>query len=325
MLFSYFILEESQQLRVRLTVIPICVGVWCIVYGELSLNLIGFVFAFASNISSASRVVFYKAKLKETSHTDRSSTSSAFMTYLNVGLVSLVLYLPIYIFQLLIEYYQNSRKLTFYTYEDGILNIDQLNNSFIFLIYGSVFNFLYNLFSLRVLSNVAPISHSVINIMKRVIIVFCSMAVFSTRIVPLQWSGMLCADIGVFLYSLFKIRYSSYKVSIKADRKAAFKRLIVYSVVFILIGSCLVAFFQNKQENASKQLFVDDKMRLKCIASIQSTSLLKFFFIFIIFKFILIKSKDEIRSKSQELIPSDRSAHLFDLPQHRNYGDTLIW
>jgi solute carrier family 35 protein E2 len=236
LLLSYNILEESQQLKVRLTLIPICLGVTLIIYGEISLKFVGVFCAFAVNLSSASRSVFLKAKLKESSISDQQN--SAFMTYLNMGFVSLCLYIPVYLFQLINQYFSSDNKKNNQFLTDKISR--SYSTTFDYLIYGSFFNFLYNLLSLNVLSNVAPISHSIINIMKRAFIVFFSMMIFSTRITSLQWSGMICADIGVFLYSMLKISSKAIKVSISNERKASFKKFIIYLAVFILISSIFI-------------------------------------------------------------------------------------
>lgn len=253
MLLSYQILEESQPLKVRLTLIPICLGVTLIVCGEISLNLTGFLCAFSANLSSASRSVFIKSKLKE-SASDITS-NSAFTTYLNIGFVSLCLYVPIYVLNMLIHYETDF--------------IRSFNTSFDYLFFGSLFSFLYNLFSLNVLSNVATISHSIINIMKRVFIVFFSMIVFSTRITLIQWCGMICADFGVFLYSMLKMRSRVIQVSISTERKTLFKRFCVYFVVLILFGSC---FFVGSNFNSPRNITdrnYKGSNRISCIEQIK--------------------------------------------------------
>lgn len=255
MLLSYQILEESQPLKVRLTLIPICLGVTLIVYGEISLNLTGFLCAFSANLSSASRSVFIKSKLKESDSASDSTSKSAFTTYLNIGFVSLCLYVPIYVLNMFIHHETDF--------------IRSFTTAFDYLLYGSLFSFLYNLFSLNVLSNVATISHSIINIMKRVFIVFFSMIVFSTRITLIQWCGMICADFGVFLYSMLKMRSRVIQVSISTERKTLFKRFCVYFVVLILFGSC---FYVGSNFNSANNINVrnyTESNRISCIGQIK--------------------------------------------------------
>lgn len=35
--------------------------------------------------------------------------------------------------------------------------------------------------------------------------------------------------------------------------------------------------------------------------------------------------QDEIKHKSSKIIPIDQPAVLFDIPDHNNFGDSLIW
>lgn len=246
------------MLRVHLTLLPICLGVTLIVYGASTFNLVGFSCAFAANVCSASRIVFYKTKLKE------NSGVSPLMTYLNVGFVSLCLYLPLFCLQKLLS-------RTFSTGDDQANSSSSLSaNALKYLFYGSVFNFLYNLFSLRVLSKVAPISHSVINIMKRVFIVLCSMAVFSTNITSIQWFGMVCADLGVFSYSIVKIRSKVKKVFISNERKALYKKLIIMLVAFFLVACCFFASGNKYPITNQIKDHVSSDNRINCIKKIQS-------------------------------------------------------
>lgn len=249
LMLSYVILEESQTLRVLVTLFPICIGVSLIVYGASILNVVGFAWAFAANIFSASRVVFYKAKLKD-------PVASTLSFYFNVGFVSLCVYAPFYALQKLFTIIATD-------HTKASLGQSFQPNALKYLVCGSLFNFLYNLFSLRVLCNVAPISHSVMNITKRVVIVFGSTIVFNTQITFVQWFGMVCADIGVFWYSIMKIRNQPIKVSISKDKKSFFKKIVNTLVIIILVGSC---FFGIRESNLyGKSMSV----RVKCIEKIK--------------------------------------------------------
>lgn len=231
-------------MQVLLTLVPICIGVSLIVYGASMFNLIGFASAFAANLASASRNVYYKSKLDETKSSSPESPSSSspvspFMAFLNVGFVSFILYLPFYVLQGL-SFLLLSPDSSTSLFSDFATNFFLSSDALKLLALGSFFNFLYNLFSLKVLSNVAPISHSVINIMKRVFIVICSTLVFSTQITSMQWMGMVCADIGVFSYSIMKLRHKAVKVTILGERKILYKKMLVFIVGIILLASCFL-------------------------------------------------------------------------------------
>ena len=60
LIFSYYLLGESIQLIVGLTLLPICIGVSMIMFGEINFTFIGILSVTTANISSASRNVFYK-------------------------------------------------------------------------------------------------------------------------------------------------------------------------------------------------------------------------------------------------------------------------
>lgn len=267
LILSYYLLEETQPVQVLVTLLPICLGVSLIVYGAAVFNLVGFSCAFAANIASASRNVFYKTKLSE-----NNDDESPFVAFLNVGFISFILYVPFYLLQamsfLVISPDSNASLGDFIS--SVLLGYDALK----LLALGSFFNFLYNLFSLKVLSNVAPISHSVINIMKRVFIVVCSTLVFTTQITSLQWIGMICADLGVFSYSIAKLRYKALKIMISGERKILYKKLLLSVVALILLASCFLPvdsqIFNDQQKLIPVQENFDDpSMRALCIKKIR--------------------------------------------------------
>jgi hypothetical protein len=231
-----------------------------IAYNEPGLSLVGFTYAFAANISSAARSIFYKSTLNS-----KSSESSSLTKFLNIGFVSFCLYLPFYTIKVLFideDFFSALNKSLF----DSKLFEHQ--NWMFYLFFASFFNFSYNLFSLQVLSNVSPISHSVTNIMKRVFIIFCSLITFNTPITCLQWFGMFFADIGVFLYSILKIRSKMMvKVNISQGRKDLCKQFIVFVVVFILIESYMI---QSRLEHQPVRL-KDSQSRIQSTRSFNST------------------------------------------------------
>lgn len=303
---SYFILEEVQTQRILLNLIPIFIGVILIVYEAFTFNFIGFSSAFAANLASASRSVFFKIKMKET------KLYSPFNTFLHINFASFCLYIPIYIFQAF--YNQNpSLFLSLFNQPEFILS-----KAFEFLVLGSLFNFFSNIFSFKVLSNIDSVSHSVINLIKRVFIVISSKLVFSTPITSVQWFGMILANMGVLSYSIEKIRSpNTTQVSqISFHKKEASKKLLLILVGLIIFMSCFVSNNKTslnvaeKIEISNQIRFVDlietntgDNMRIKCIEKI----------------------KDEIKSKLKALIPKNQRTHLIDYPIHINYGDSFIW
>jgi len=71
--------------------------------------------------------------------------------------------------------------------------------------------FMYQLSSFWVLSQVPPITHSVLNTLKRVVIIIVSIVVFRTPVTTQSAVGTATAIGGVLLYSLTKQYYSKKK------------------------------------------------------------------------------------------------------------------
>eukprot|EP00913_Durusdinium_trenchii_P019878 g18685.t1 len=82
-------------------------------------------------------------------------------------------------------------------------------NSLWYMLLASGFHFfMYQLSSFWVLSCVPPITHSVLNTLKRVVIIVVSIIVFRTPVTPQSAAGTAIAIGGVLLYSLTKAHYA---------------------------------------------------------------------------------------------------------------------
>lgn len=287
LIFSYFILEESLELKIQLILIPISFGVALIAYGELYFNPFGFTCAFAANIASAARSIFYKNTVNSTIEGSSLYELSQFKMFINIGFFSFILFLPIFTLHTLFRFSFYDKISIFST---PLFIYD--NSSLCYLILASMFNFLYNLLSLKVLSKIDTISHSIANIMKRVFIIFCSIFAFHTQITNIQWLGMIFSDIGIFLYSILKIKSNIIKVKIPKSRKAFIKILITYFVAFILIMcSYIESTSRNQHKNTKIVPKINNKIlniyRLRCIEQIKGWLLFKLFFDYYFF-FIII-------------------------------------
>jgi len=289
LVLSYLVLGQKFSWRIVLTLIPICVGVSLTIVGEIRFSFYGFVSIFVANLSTASRNVFFKSS--EGSNANDSNCnkhSSVLESYLKMCFSSFLLFLIIFLCHVLIN--------------PSTLNLFKLHeiDSILFNLFVSSFsNFLYNLFSFKVLSNITPISHSVLNIMKRVLTVMSSFIYFSNQISQIQVYGMLFSDFGVFLYSYFKLRDQKRTRVVSKTILYSLEKLIGFLVFIAILGSLFC--HSNYQESS---LVLSPAMRGKCIAKI----------------------KEQIKNQFAELITLDQShVHLLDVPLHDNYGDTLIW
>lgn len=70
--------------------------------------------------------------------------------------------------------------------------------------------YIYNEASFQALGVLSPVTHSVANTLKRVVIIVASAIVFKTPITPLGAIGSGIAVLGTLLYSLAKGKYSKH-------------------------------------------------------------------------------------------------------------------
>lgn len=300
---SYYILHVKNDKNVILTLIPICLGVCFIVFGEISFSYIGLFAVFSANLASASRSIFYKLELS-------TNSNSTYEIFLNVGFLSFLIYFPLYLVKLIFTRFILCSNLNLIEF-----NLFKHLSDFSILqplLYASALNFVYNLFSFQVLSNVSPLTHSILNITKRILIVCFSLVYFSTPITLLQVLGTIIADSGVISYSYFNFKSKLKKPSCSAQSKATvqfLKKLLVGLTILVILTSFFVRFSDTKPNENLKRFqirredAIKNQMRYEC----------------------LYKIKNEILSAFRDVLSSGTRVHLLNLPFHNNYGDTLIW
>mmetsp|Transcript_12129 Transcript_12129/g.24722 ORF Transcript_12129/g.24722 Transcript_12129/m.24722 type:complete len:138 (+) Transcript_12129:78-491(+) len=82
------------------------------------------------------------------------------------------------------------------------------NTLLLYILSSAIMYHLYNESSYMALGQVSPVTFSVGNTVKRVIIIVASILVFKTKFLPLNAFGMIIALLGTFLYSWTKERAS---------------------------------------------------------------------------------------------------------------------
>ena len=298
LVLSYLVLGQKFSWRIVLTLVPICVGVSLTIAGEMRFSFYGFVSIFVANLSTASRNVFFKScECNNTNQSNSNKKSSVFDSYLKICFSSFLLFLMIFLGQVLLK--------------PSTLNLFKLHEiesiSLFNLFISSFSNFLYNLFSFQVLSNITPISHSVLNIMKRVLTVMISFLYFSNRISQIQVLGMLLSDLGVFFYSYIKLREKRKSKSVSQLFRSVMKKtmaILVFSAIFITFENMVSqhdVFLRWKRVSSFTK---NDNKRIECIDKIRW----------------------DLKQQFSSLIPSNqKQVHLLDVPLYDNYGDTLIW
>ncbi|KAA8494874.1 Xylulose 5-phosphate/phosphate translocator, chloroplastic [Porphyridium purpureum] len=185
-------LGETYPLPVYLTLIPICLGVAMSSASELTFTMAGFATAMASNFAFAMRNVFSKVSMK-----DYKSELTPANQYGLISIMSFLMELPFCLF-----FDKGIPKLTS-TAKVPVPDQTVLK----YLLACSLLYHLYNEVSYSALDNVSPITFSVGNTIKRVIIILTSIIVFKTKILPLNAVGSAVAVLGTFLYSYSKQIY----------------------------------------------------------------------------------------------------------------------
>ena len=114
----------------------------------------------------------------------------------------------------------------------------------------------------------------------------------------MQYFGIFLADSGCLIYSYFKAT-TQVKISNISNKKINFIRKMVFTVLIFIMLSTFI--HENYGIDSTKS--IQNRNRLKCIEKI----------------------KENIISSFKKIIPPGRDAILLDIPDHPNYGDSLIW
>ena len=305
-MLSYLLFGQKHDYKIMLTLVQICAGVsQTIISNKTSDNtascseIYGLIAIFFANLATASRTLFYKLYFVEsTSTSNTKSQPSPYSFYVNISFVSFLLVLPFYLVKVAFQYIEfNESPLNY--------NADKMFLIGKYLLIGSVLNFAYNLISFKVLENVSSITHSIINIMKRMYVVFCSMALLSTKLTSVQLIGILIADSGCILYSFIKSTrsYAPFNSNTSNKRAKFTKKLILFMLISVLLTCFVHETVKTSAQNRACRANIKNENRIVC----------------------LNKIKQEIIDKFRLIIPNKSDVHLIGVPEYRNYGDTLIW
>jgi len=190
-------LGETYSLPVYLSLIPICLGVALSSASELTFTFAGFATAMASNFAFAMRNVFSKVTMTEYKNEPTLTPANSY------GLITIMSFLMELPFCLIFD--KGIPALT--SRVPGIADMVVLK----YILASSLLYHLYNEVSYSALENISPITFSVANTIKRVIIILTSIIVFKTKILPLNAIGSITAVLGTFLYSYTKSASNSKK------------------------------------------------------------------------------------------------------------------
>lgn len=188
-LLSILFLGERPTPWVLLSLLPIVGGVALASVTEASFNWAGFWSAMASNVTNQSRNVFSKKLMvKKEESMDQINLFSI------ITIMSFILLAPATIFM-------EGVKFTPAYLEAAGLNVQQvLTRSLL----AALCYHAYQQVSYMILERVSPVTHSVGNCVKRVVVIVSSVIFFKTQVSPINALGTGIALAGVFLYSRVK-------------------------------------------------------------------------------------------------------------------------
>ncbi|KAJ9563859.1 hypothetical protein OSB04_009019 [Centaurea solstitialis] len=191
---SQFVLGQQIPFSLWMSLAPVVIGVSMASLTELSFNWLGFTSAMISNISFTYRSIYSKKAM-----TGMDSTN----VYAYISIIALLFCLPPAI---LIE----GPKLMQYGFKDAIAKVGMVKFvSDLFWI--GMFYHLYNQVATNTLERVAPLTHAVGNVLKRVFVIGFSIIVFGNRISTQTGIGTAIAIAGVAIYSLIKANLEEKK------------------------------------------------------------------------------------------------------------------
>ncbi|MCD7473410.1 Aminopeptidase 2 mitochondrial [Datura stramonium] len=196
---SQFILGQQIPLSLWLSLAPVVIGVSMASLTELSFNWLGFISAMISNVSFTYRSIYSKKAM-----TDMDSTN----VYAYISIIALIFCIPPAI---IIE----GPQLLQHGFNDAIAKVG-LTKFVTDLFWVGMFYHLYNQVATNTLERVAPLTHAVGNVLKRVFVIGFSIIVFGNRISTQTGIGTCIAIAGVALYSFIKAKMEEEKRQKKA-------------------------------------------------------------------------------------------------------------
>ncbi|KAL4204737.1 hypothetical protein AMTRI_Chr01g133530 [Amborella trichopoda] len=191
---SQFVLGQQIPLSLWLSLAPVVLGVSMASLTELSFNWTGFISAMISNISFTYRSIYSKKAM-----TDMDSTN----LYAYISIIALIVCIPP---ALIVE----GPQLIKHGFADAITKVGL--QKFVWdLFWVGMFYHLYNQLATNTLERVAPLTHAVGNVLKRVFVIGFSILVFGNKISLQTGIGTVIAIAGVAIYSFIKAKMEEEK------------------------------------------------------------------------------------------------------------------
>ncbi|GAV58374.1 EamA domain-containing protein/TPT domain-containing protein, partial [Cephalotus follicularis] len=188
-ILSAMFLGETPSIWVVASLLPIVGGVGLASVTEASFNWAGFWSAMASNLTNQSRnVLSKKVMVKKEESLDNITLFSI------ITVMSFILLAPVAIFT-------EGVKITPAYLQSAGLNVKEV---YVRSLLAALCFHAYQQVSYMILQRVSPVTHSVGNCVKRVVVIVSSVLFFQTPVSPINTLGTGIALAGVFLYSRVK-------------------------------------------------------------------------------------------------------------------------
>uniref|UniRef100_A0A5B7AT20 Sugar phosphate transporter domain-containing protein n=1 Tax=Davidia involucrata TaxID=16924 RepID=A0A5B7AT20_DAVIN len=180
-------LGDTYPIKVWLSILPIVLGCSLAAVTEVSFNFQGLWGALISNVGFVLRNIYSK----------RSLQSFKEVNGLNLyGWITVISFL--YLFPVAV-FVEGSQWIE--GYRVAIQTIGKPSTFYLWVILSGVFYHLYNQSSYQALDEISPLTFSVGNTMKRVVVIVSTVLVFRNPVRPLNALGSAIAIFGTFLYS----------------------------------------------------------------------------------------------------------------------------
>ncbi|KAK1262111.1 hypothetical protein QJS04_geneDACA008975 [Acorus gramineus] len=186
-LFSSLLGTDRYPPIVWLSILPIVLGCSLAAVTEVSFDAGGLWGALISNVGFVFRNIYSKKSLQSFKHINGLNL------YGWISIVSLAYLLPMAVFVEGAKWMDG--------YRAAIAAIDWPPRFYVWVVLSGVFYHLYNQTSYQALDRISPLTFSVGNTMKRVVVIVSTVLVFRNPIQPLNALGSAIAIFGTFLYS----------------------------------------------------------------------------------------------------------------------------
>lgn len=186
-IFSSF-LGDTYPLAVWLSILPIVMGCSLAAVTEVSFNLGGLSGAMISNVGFVLRNIYSKRSLQSFKEIDGLNL------YGCITILSLFYLFPVAVFVEGPSHWVQG-------YHKAIASVGKPSTFYVWVLLSGVFYHLYNQSSYQALDEISPLTFSVGNTMKRVVVIVSSVLVFRNPVRLLNALGSAIAIFGTFLYS----------------------------------------------------------------------------------------------------------------------------